>query len=556
MRSSPRNLGPSRLAIPVLLAVIAVPCPTSAQLPEVAWSPVAAGFPQTAAERNAFTAHTRHLEMWEYLEELRGATTEMRLGSYGETREGRALPYAIFSRPLVSEPWEAMALGRPIVVLAANVHGGERTFREGLLILMRDMATPGTAANALLDRVTVVVAPQINPDGFEASERGQRGNSWGIDLNRDYVKLEHPSIANYVKNIVGAWRPHLFVDGHNGGSRPYNLNYQCPSHYDSMRELTLICDQEIFPAIDAKLGTEGMRSWYYTGGDEEEWRTGGFQVRIGRNYGGMVNSVGILFEAPSQDLEVGARAGYLGYLTVLEFAVENADRLMALVERARGETVAMGAAPYGDVAVEMEYQAEDYPVSYTLVSGGGFNDPPGSPADTIEVTGARLMKKPVATKLRPRPWAYILPRDAEDAVAMLLRHGITVERLVEPVTLTVDAYTIAGVRYEPQYNHAAVTRIQVGEVLTRRREFPTGTYVVPTGQSLGRLVAHMLEVETEDNVVYWNTMDAWIPRPAPGTEASGPERGRGGGQPEPPMAPIFKLMTPTGLPSVVVGPGS
>ena len=166
--------------------------------------------------------------------------------------------------------------------------------------------------------MTILVAPQINPDGFEASERGQRGNSWGIDLNRDYVKLEHPSIVNHVQNIIAAWRPHLFVDGHNGGSRPYNLNYQCPSHYDAMREITLLCDREIFPAIDAKLAREGLRSWYYTGGNEEEWRVGGFQVRIGRNYGGMVNSVGILFEAPSQDLEVGARAGYLGYLAVLE----------------------------------------------------------------------------------------------------------------------------------------------------------------------------------------------------------------------------------------------
>ena len=50
-----------------------------------------------------------------------------------------------------------MALGKPIVVFAANVHGGERTFREGLLVLMRDLATPGTSANDMLDNVTVQV---------------------------------------------------------------------------------------------------------------------------------------------------------------------------------------------------------------------------------------------------------------------------------------------------------------------------------------------------------------------------------------------------------------
>jgi len=538
-------------AAAALTAVVslALGVPTAAQVP---WTPLAPGFPRTAAELNGFTAHTRHLEMWDYLRALRGATTEMRLASYGQTREGRELPLAIFSRPLVTEPWEAWALGRPIVVLGANVHGDERRFREGLLILMRDLATPGTEANALLDRVTVIVTPQLNPDGFEASLEGQRGNSWGIDLNRDWVKLEHPAIANLVGNVVAKWRPHVFVDGHDGGSRPYNVNYQCPSHYDPMRELTLICDDEIFPAIDAALGVEGYRGWYYQRGDEQEWRGGGYEARIGRNYVGFINGVGILLEAPQQRLEDGARAGYLTFLTILRFTADNATRVMGLVERARDETIAMGAEPRGDLAVTMEYEPEDYPVDYLLVQGGGRGGG-GGPERTVQVTGARLMKKPVPTRLRPRPWAYVLPRDAVDAVAMLRRHGITVERLDAPILLRVDAYTIDGVTYEEAYNHAAALRVEVGRVITREQQFPAGTYVVPTAQYLGRLAAHMLEPESTDNVVYWNTMDAWIPRP--GTGGSGgaaPTGGRGAAAASPPVVPIYKVMRPVELPSSVI----
>jgi len=539
------------LAALVALITVTAAGPVTAQ---VNWGPVPAGYPRTAAELNGFTAHTRHLEMWDYLEELRAQSADMRLGSYGETREGRRLPYAVFSRPLLSEPWEAMALDRPVILLAANVHGGERTFREGLLVLMRDLATRGTSANAMLDQVTVLVAPQINPDGFEATLNGQRGNSWGIDLNRDYVKLEHPSIQGYVQNLIGEWRPHLFVDGHNGGARPYNLNYQCTSHYDSAIELTLLCDQEIFPAIDRLLATEGLKSWYYSGGNEEQWNVGGSQVRIGRNYGGMANSVAILFESPSQSLETGARAGYLGYRAVLEWSARNGAHLMGTVEQARAETVAMGAEPRGQIAVEMEYGPEDYLVDYEFVRGGGFNAPAGEPVDTIQVTGARLIKKPIATKLRDRPWAYFLPRDAEDAVALLLRHGITVERLTAPATLEVQAYTIADVTYERQYNHAAVTRIQVGDVVTRTEELPVGTYMVQTAQNLGRLAAHMLEVETEDNVVYWNTMDAWVPRPGMASQGRGGGRGGRGGQAGPALAPILKLMTPATLAAELVRP--
>jgi len=541
----------STLVLSTLAALTFPAGPLRAQIP---WLPVADGFPTTAAEQNGFRAHTRHLEMWDYLRALRGATTEMRLGTYGVTQQGRELPFAIFSRPLVSDPLEARALGRPIVVLAANVHGGERTFREGLLILMRDLATPGTRVNALLDQVTVVVTPQLNPDGFEASEQGQRGNAWGIDLNRDYVKLEDPSIASLVANVVAEWRPHVFVDGHNGGSRPYNVNYQCPSHVDTMLELTLICDQELFPAVDAALAGEGYRGWYYTGGDEQEWRVGGWQARIGRNYIGFLNAIGILFEAPTQPQESGARAGYLAFLTVLEFTAKNATRVMDLVGRAGDETIAMGAAPSGDIAVQMDYAPEDYPVDYLLMRSGGRGN--GTREDTVQVRGARLMKKPVATQLRARPWAYVLPRDAVDAVALLRRHRIHVEQLTASETLEVEAYTVQDVSYEQAYNHAAAMRVHVGEVLTLEQNFPVGTYVVPTAQPLGRLVAHMLEAETDDNVIYWNTMDAWVPRP--GGRPAG-----GGGLPNadrepllpfsgPLLVPIYKLMRPTPLASAVV----
>ena len=83
----------------------------------------------------------------------------------------------------------------------------------------------------------------------------------------------------------------------------------------------------------------------------------------------------------------------------------------------------------------------------------------------------------------------------------------------------------------------------MGEVITQTRDFPVGTYVVPTAQYLGRLVAHMLEVETEDNVVYWNRMDAWVPRP--GSTVNAAER---------PLAPIYKVMSPVHFTSSLVEP--
>ena len=492
---------------------------------------------RTPTERSGFQRYTSHQEMWDYLLELRTRSTDMRLGSYGETREGRELPYAIFSRPQISTPHEAALLGKPVVLLAANVHGGERTFRESLLILLRDLATPGTPENRLLDDMVIIAAPQINPDGFEASERGQRGNAWGIDLNRDYIKLEHPEIAAYIGNLVQEWNPHLFVDGHNGGVFPYNVTYQCPSAAAPDQRITALCDDEIFPLVNRALEAEGFKGWYYNVGapDEERWPTGGSQARIGRNYGGFANTVGILFESPGwQEIEVGVPAGYTALRAVLDYVQDNSQKLVSTVNTARLATIKMGAAAEGEVPVAMEYEPEDRLVDYEIQVGEGDQ------RRAVPVRGAQLIKKPVVTQARPRPYAYLLPRDAVAAVAMLRRHGIVVEELQRETTLPVQAYTVADVSHAPQYNHAATTRVTVGEVIDTEREFPRGTFVVPTGQVLGRVVAHMLEPETDDNVVYWNTMDAWLPRP------SAAENGA------PPLVPIFKLMTPRPLPSVII----
>jgi hypothetical protein len=500
---------------------------------------------RSAAEESGFQRYTRHDELMDYLRAVRATSPEMRLGSYGETFEGREIPYAIFSRPAVTQPWEAWATGKPVLVLAANVHGNERTYRESLLILVRDLATPGTEVNRWLDDLVVVVVPTINPDGFEASERGSRGNAWGIDMNRDYAKLEQPALVHYSRNVLQRWRPHLFVDGHNGGAYPYNLTYQCTSNAGAERSLTVICDQEIFPLIDRRMLENGFESWYYARGTETRWMGGGSDIRIGRNYGGLANSIAILFESPGrQTMETAVRAGVVGYAAVMEYARENAAHMMATVDAARQATAAFGDGAWSELAVQQEYGPEAYPARYKIEVGQGAD------RRVIEVRSDSMMTLPVPTVVRPRPYAYILPRQAIAAVALLQRHGIALEVLAEPVTLEVDVYSLTDITYQRVYDHAAATRVTVGDVVTVEQTFPAGSFVVPTDQMLGRLVMHLLEPETNDNVIYWNTMDAWLPKAQ--LQQWQAARANGQAAADAPLVPIYKLMDRVPLPSRII----
>ena len=85
---------------------------------------------RTAHEESGFVEYTSYDQLMTFLQDVQATSADMLLSSFGTSMEGRVQPYAIFSRPLITQPWEAMVSGKPIVLIYANVHGGEKTLRE------------------------------------------------------------------------------------------------------------------------------------------------------------------------------------------------------------------------------------------------------------------------------------------------------------------------------------------------------------------------------------------------------------------------------------------
>ena len=124
-----------------------------------------------------------------------------------------------------------------MVYLQANIHAGEVEGKEAAQMLLRDL-TLGPLA-PLLDSLVLLVVPIYNVDGNEAlapgdtNRPGQNGpalvgrsaNGQGLDLNRDYVKMEAPETR--APRRCSRWDPHVFVDLHttNGSYHGYALTY-------------------------------------------------------------------------------------------------------------------------------------------------------------------------------------------------------------------------------------------------------------------------------------------------------------------------------------------
>ena len=201
---------PRTLAVPCLTLVFGIST-------GFAGEPEAPPELRTRAEVSDFRATSTYAETLDFLRVLEARSPDFRLGVFGTSEQGRAMPFVVVSKDRVFTPEAARRLRKPIVMLQAGIHAGEIDGKDALLMLLRDLALGRQPA--VLDRVTLLVVPIYNVDGHERVSRfnrsnqdgpvegmGFRTNARGLDLNRDHLKLDSAE-ARALIGLFNAWRP-------------------------------------------------------------------------------------------------------------------------------------------------------------------------------------------------------------------------------------------------------------------------------------------------------------------------------------------------------------
>src|SRR5688572_4991605 len=123
-------------------------------------------WPTSRAERSKYLETSTHQDIIDFLDALQAkAGDRIWVGSIGKTTQGRDLPFAILSRPLVTTPAEAKRLRRPVVYVQGNIHSGEVEGKEALQELLRDLLK--RTGPSVIDSVVFIAVPNYNADGNE-----------------------------------------------------------------------------------------------------------------------------------------------------------------------------------------------------------------------------------------------------------------------------------------------------------------------------------------------------------------------------------------------------
>lgn len=490
---------------------------------------MAAELPKTTAETSNYLSTSRYADVMSFIGAIQRADPDIRVETFATTNEGRALPLVVVG-PYT--PRSARASGKPVVFIMANIHAGEVEGKEAAQQLLRDLVS---THRKLRDDLVILIAPIYNADGNEQISPehrktqmgplngvGVRENAQGLDLNRDYMKLESPEARGLVANVLDRWDPLLTVDLHttNGSYHGYQLTYAPTLNPNADDDIVDFERGTLLPHIREAMKERHGKETYYYGNfveqlqPEKGWYTFDNRPRFGNNYAGLRNRFTILSEAYSY-IGFGARieVTYQFLHEILAAAVKYGGKMQRIAAKA-DERIARGKLRKQGLRFELAKWKDGVEIlwerSVAAAEGQGAPDPWTEHGAIVRTGEIVPMKMPDYGIFKPTeredvPWAYLF--DNEHAAEILRTHGIAVEKLDADTKLDAERFAVKDethAEHEFQHHHEVTV---LGKWKSSSETFPAGTFLVRTNQPLARLIFYLLEPRSDDGLVNWNVLE-------------------------------------------------
>jgi len=463
--------------------------------------------PLTVAEQSGYRATSTHADVLRFIDELKKVRPVFRVESMGRSAKGQEMPVLVFGeRP-----------GTPVVLVLANIHAGEVEGKEALLMLARDL--PET----YFEKLTLLFVPNYNPDGNDlidvknraldlAKLEGQIGpeggvgtryTGEGINLNRDYMKMEALESRNLSK-LQAKWRPQLTIDSHttDGSIHRYALTFDT-SHIPCAPGAYV--HTKMLPEVSRRLEARtGLKTFFYGNFVDEAdlskgWATYSHLPRYGSHYRGLTGRMDILLETYSYiSFKDRVFTTYEILKDIFDYTIEHAAEIKKLCEdgeRARPDPVAIAYGPPETIG-DCEIQAWDMESQLARKIPGR------------EPRRYRMphLAKFVPTKTVPRPAGYLIPQTETSIIEKLKDHGIILERLSAPREFEVDVDVVETVTTVDSPDVGSMKREEKVVTISRRladTDASAGDVLVRTDQVLGTLAVYLLEPESDDGLLRW-----------------------------------------------------
>ncbi len=485
----------------------------------------------TWCEQSGYTKTPRYAETIEFCQRLSAASPMVHYTNFGVSPQGRELPLLILDREGLTMPDEIRAKGRLILMVQACIHPGEPEGKDAGLILFRDMAIFGRDTS-LLRGVSLIFIPIFNVDGHERfgpynrinqngpEEMGWRTTAQNLNLNRDYLKADAPEMQAWLR-LYHQWNPDFFIDTHttDGADYQYVLTYSLETGPNTDRELGAFLASGYEPRFVAHMHSSGFPVFPYV--SFRRWhdpRSGLYsspaQAMLSHGYVAACNRPAMLIET---HMLKPYKPRVLSTLEAIRFTLSELNQYHDLYREMIGRADAFASS----VAFRSEPFNLRYSVSLkdsTMVTFAGVayevvkSDLTGG--DWFRYTGAPdTMLLPWFNRVEPRdpvwlPDYYIIPPEWNIIIERLRLHGIKMQTLTRPAELEVESYKLTQPKWRTTSYEGRIPLMVNAESVKEKRIYPAGSVLIPMNQPLARIIALLLEPQSNDSFVYWGFFNA------------------------------------------------
>lgn len=479
----------------------------------------------TPSEKTGLTETPNYEETVAYLKKLDKASRLVSLQEFGRTAQGRPLYVVIASKDRVFTPEAARKSGRPALLAQAGIHSGEIDGKDAGLMLLRDIAFRGKAS--LLDNANFLFVPIFNADGHERSSEWSRPNQRGpirqgwrttaqnLNLNRDYMRADAPEMQALLR-LINQWSPALYLDLHvsDGIDHQYDVTF-CYNgdggDFAWSPKIAHWLNESYRPSIESALKAAGHIPGRFFEKYDEDMSKGVISAtdrpRYSHGYGDLRHVPTVLVEnhslKPYRQRVLGTHVLMEASLRLVGVQARELRRAISEDEGSRRDSL-----PINPRAQTKAQSTTDYLgiAHETFVS-------PATGASEVRWLGTPKLYRSVPVTLKQpekqlrRPKAYWVPVTKPDVIARLGLHGIQMETLAAPRSITLEMYRLTNPQPQPNSGtHPFEGRHTLrAEVKAERREetFPAGSVRVPADQPLGDLAMSLLEPECSDSLFAW-----------------------------------------------------
>jgi len=453
-----------------------------------------------------------------WFDRLDAASDLIRIEEFGVSPEGRPI-YAV----IASKDGASFDPKKPVLLVQAGIHPGEIDGKDAGMMLLRDIAFYGKAH--LLDGVNLILIPILSVDGHERSgpysrpnQRGPRIQGWrntatNQNLNRDYMKLDQPEMRA-VRAFANRYRPDLYVDVHvtDGIDYQYDVTYGYNGENGVWSRSPAIArwlDDAFKPAMNKALEAQGHipGELVFALDDRDPQKglsDGGLGERFSNGWGSAAHVPTILIENHSlKPHEQRVLGTYVFIEEAMRLLAARGPGLRAAIEKDRALRPAKILANFAqaDTPTMRPFKGILFERYRSEASG----------TDEIRWLGKpdpELWRMPFygskPTLTLDRPKAYWIPAHRSDLIERLRIHGVEMEALAAPRTVSVDMLRLKDPRVAPRTNEGHVP-ISVAAVAVERRDwtFAPGSVRVSTDQPLGDIVVLLLEPQSSESFFAW-----------------------------------------------------